>query len=188
MNNLPIDRATFESAKTALLKINPFLESFNTLVVSNYFTEESDIKMLIAIDDWITSHSSIFKAIYDAGLLQYENRPKALINACHTKYDANQKEINLLNNASERLIDRHNEKVIALQKQSFTEHEISQILPFPEAEIRANAAKLASLTDESKSLWAFANDIPRFNSSLLVGIELGHYLVSAEYQLAQKSA
>ncbi len=187
MNNLPIDRATFESAKTALLKINPFLESFNTLVVSNYFTEESDIKMLIAIDDWITSHSSIFKAIYETGLLQYENRPQALISACFAKFYANQKEINSLNITSARYIDRHNEKVIALQKQGFTEHEISQILPFPEEEMRANAGKLATLTAESKSLWAFTNDAPRFDLALIEGIDLGYYLESEKYNLAQRA-
>jgi hypothetical protein len=188
MNNLPIDRATFEEAKTVLRTTTPFIESLNTLVASNHFTEELDIKMLIAIDDWITAHSNKFTAIYETGLLQYENRHQALISACFAKFYANQKEINSLNITSARYIDRHNEKVIALQKQSFTEHEISQILPFPEAEIRANAGKLAALTAESKSLWTFTNDAPRFDLALIEGIDLGYYLESEKYNLAQRAA
>lgn len=188
MNNLPIDRATFEEAKTVLRTTNPFIESLNTLVASNHFTEELDIKMLITIDEWITAHSNKFKAIYETGLLQYENRPQALISACFAKFYANQKEINSLNITSARYIDRHNEKVIALQKQNFSEHEISQILPFPEQEIRANSGKLAALTAESKSLWAFANDAPRFDSGLLVGVELGYHLESEKYNLSNKAA
>ncbi|MEI6147357.1 MAG: hypothetical protein WCP66_13140 [Methylococcales bacterium] len=188
MNKLPIDRATFEEAKTALQKLNPFIESLNQLVASNYFSEEVDIKILAEINDWTTSHSTKFTAIFETGLSQYENRPVALISACFRKHEDNQKEIALLNRTSKSLTDRHNEKVVELQKKNFSEHEINQILPFPEAEIRANAAKLAALTSESKSLWEFANDAPRFDPALLVGIELGYYLVSAEYQLAQKSA
>jgi len=185
--NTAIDRATFEGAKTVLRTTNPFIESLNQLVGSNHFTEEVDIKMLIEIDYWITAHSNKFTAIYETGLLQYENRPQALISACFAKFYANQKEINSLNITSARYIDRHNEKVIALQKQGFTEHEISQILPFPEEEMRANAGKLATLTAESKSLWAFTNDAPRFDLALIEGIDLGYYLESEKYNLAQRA-
>jgi hypothetical protein len=188
MNNLPVDREIFEQAKTVLRTTNPFIESLNTLVASNHFTEESDIKMLIAIDDWITAHSNKFKAIYETGLLQYENRPQAHITACFRKHEANQREINLLNRASESLIDRHNEKALVLQKQGFTELQIIQILPFPEEEVRANAGKLTTLTAESKSLWAFTNDAPRFNLALIEGIDLGYYLESEKYNLANRAA
>ena len=188
MNKLPIDRATFEEAKTALQKLNPFIESLNQLVASNYFSEEVDIKILAEINDWTTSHSTKFTAIYETGLSQYENRPQALISACFAKFYANQKEINSLNITSARYIDRHHYKVLELQKKNFSEHEINQILPFPETEIRANAAKLAALTSESECLWAFSNDCPRFDSALLAGVELGYYLESAEYQLAQRAA
>ena len=188
MNKLPIDRATFEEAKTALQKLNPFIESLNQLVASYYFSEEVDIKILAEINDWTTSHSTKFTAIYETGLSQYENRPQALISACFRKHEANQKEIALLNRTSKSLIDRHNEKVVELQKQNFTEHEISQILPFPEAEIRANSGKLAALTAESKSLWEFANDSPRFDPALLAGVELGYHLESEKYNLSKKAA
>jgi hypothetical protein len=187
MNNLPVDRATFEEAKAVLRTTNPFIESLNTLVASNLFTEESDIKMLIAMDDWITGHSNKSKAIYDTGLLQYENRDQAKITACFRKYEANQREINLLNRASERLIDRHNGQVLVLQKQGFTELQIIQILPFPEEEVRSNAGKLNTLTTESKSLGAFTFDAPRFDLALIADIDLGYYLEAAEYQLAQRA-
>jgi hypothetical protein len=185
--NTAIDRATFEEAKAVLRTTNPFIESLNTLVASKHFTEEVDIKMLSEMDNWITAHSNKSKAIYDTGLLQYENRPQAHITACFRKHEANQREINLLNRASERLIDRHNEKVISLKKENFSDHEISQILPFPEAEIRANAGKLATLTAESKALWAFSEDAPRFDLALIADIDLGYYLEAAEYQLAQRA-
>ena len=188
MNKLPIDRATFEEAKTALQKLNPFIESLNQLVASNLFTEEVDIKMLSEMDNWITAHSNKFTAIYETGLSQYENRPVALISACFRKHESNQKEIALLNLRSKSLIDCHNDKVVELQKKNFSEHEISQILPFPEAEIRANAGKLAALTAESKSLWAFADDAPRFDPALLVGVELGYHLESEKYNLANRAA
>ena len=188
MNNLPIDRATFEEAKAVLRTTNPFIESLNQLAGSNHFTEESDTKMLIAMNDWITAHSNKSKAIYETGLLQYENRPQAHITACFRKHEANQREIDLLDRASESLINRHNEKALVLQKQGFTELEIEKVLPSPEAEIRANAGKLAVLTAESKALWALTNDAPRFDLALIEGIDLGYYLESAEYQLAQRAA
>lgn len=188
MNNLPIDRATFEEAKTVLRTTTPFIESLNTLVASNHFTEELDIKMLIAIDDWITAHSNKFTAIYETGLAQYENRPQAHITACFRKHEANQREINLLNRASESLIDRHNEKALVLQKQGFTELQVKKILPFPEEEVRANAGRLANLTAESKSLWAFSDDAPRFDLGLIQGVDISGYLEAAEHQLSRRTA
>lgn len=187
MNNLPIDRATFEESKTALQKLNPFIESLNQLVASNYFVEAIDIKILAEINDWTTSHSTKFTAIFEKGLSQYENRPVALISACFRKHESNQKEIALLNLRSKSLIDCHNDKVVELQKKNFSEHEISQILPFPEQEIRANSGKLAALTAESKSLWAFANDAPRFDPALLVGVEFGYHLEAEKYNLANRA-
>jgi hypothetical protein len=187
MNNLPIDRATFEEAKTVLRTTNPFIESLNTLVASNHFTEELDIKMLIAIDDWITAHSNKFKTIYETGLLQYENRPQAHITACFRKHEANQSQINLLNNTSKRLIDRHNEKVLVLQKQGFTELQIIQILPSPEEEVRANAGRLAALTAESKTLWDFTNSAPKFDISQISHLDISGYLEMAESQLKQRA-
>jgi hypothetical protein len=186
--NTIIDRDMFEEAKTALRTTNPFLESLNTLVASNHFTEELDIKMLIAMNDWITGHSNKFTAIYETGLLQYESRPQAHITACFRKYEANQREINLLNRASERLIDRHNGQVLVLQKQGFTELQVKQILPFPDCEVRSNAGRLTVLNAESKKLGDFTHDAPRFDLALIEGIDLGYYLVAAQYDFDRKKA
>ena len=186
MNKLPIDRAQFDLAKAELLKINPCLDAISILVADNCFTDD-DKKRLADFQSWLSSHASTSQDVYDSGQFQYENRPQALISACFRKHESNQKEIALLNLRSKNLIDRHNEKVVELQKKNFSVHEISQILPYPEAEIRANAAKLASLTSESKSLWAFANDTPRFDPALLVGVELGYHLESEKYNLSKRA-
>ncbi len=186
MNKLPIDRSQFDLAKDELIKINPCLDAISILVADNCFTD-SDKKRLADFQSWLLCLASKSKDIYDAGQKQYQDRPQALISACFAKFYANQKEINSLNITSARYIDRHKEKVLELQKKNFSEHEINQILPFPETEIRANAAKLAALTSESECLWAFSNDCPRFDPALLVGVELGYHLESEKYKLAQRA-
>ena len=187
MNKLPIDRAQFDLAKDELIKINPCLDAISILVADNCFTDD-DKKRLVDFQCWLSSHAIKSKSVYDTGILQYENRPQALISACFRKHESNQKEIALLNRTSKSLIDRHNEKVVELQKKNFSEHEISQILPFPEQEVRSNAGKLAALTAESRSLWAFSNDCPRFDSALLVGVELGYHLEIEKYNLSNRAA
>lgn len=187
MTTLPINRAQFDAAKNTLIQMNPCLDAVMSLAANNFFTD-MDAKYLTDFQGWLSNHAADAKNIYDTGLIQYENRPQAHITACFRKDEANQSEINLLNNTSKRLIDRHNEKVLLLQKQGFTEIEIEKVLPSPEAEIRANAGKIAALTAESKSLWAFTNDAPCFDLALIEGIDLGYYLESAEYQLAQRAA
>ena len=37
------------------------------------------------------------------------------------------------------------------------------------------------------TLWEFANDAPRFDPALLVGVELGYHLESEKYKLAQRA-
>jgi hypothetical protein len=187
MTTSPINRAQFDAARNILIQINPCLDAVMSLAANNCFTD-MDAKYLTDFQGWLSNHAADAKNIYDTGLIQYENRPQAHITACYRKYEANQSEINLLNRASESLINRHSEKVLLLQKQGFTELEIEKVLPSPEAEIRANAGKIAALTAESKSLWAFTNDAPRFDLALIEDIDLGYYLESEKYKLANRAA
>jgi len=187
MTTSPINRAQFDAARNILIQTSPCIDAVMSLAADNCFTD-MDAKYLADFQGWLSSHAADAKKIYDTGLIQYENRPQACITACFRKHEANQREIDLLDRASESLINRHNEKALVLQKQGFTELEIEKVLPSPEAEIRANAGKLAVLTAESKALWALTNDAPRFDLALIEGIDLGYYLESAEYQLAQRAA
>ena len=187
MNKLPIDRAQFDLAKAELIKINPCLDAISILVDDNCFTE-ADKKRLVDFQGWLSSHASKSKNIYDTGLLQYENRPQAMIRAAFALADNLRNQIERLKIANSGLLARHIEKTDALIKQKFSTEEIEKILPPPNQLTESNDELAATLQDEFNRLWTFANDAPRFDASKISDIDLGGFLTTAEFQLSQKTA
>ena len=187
MTTLPINRAQFDAARNTLNQLNPCLDATNALAANNSLTDV-DAKYLTDFQSWLSNHAAESQAIYDTGLLQYENRPQAMIRAAFALAENLRKEINLLEKASASLLARHIEKSEALAKQKFSPAEILKILPPPNQLTESNAELSATLQDKADRLWRFATDAPRFDASKISDIDLGGYLTAAEYQFSVKAA
>ena len=188
MNKLPIiDRAQFDLAKDELIKINPCLDAITILVNDNSFKDD-DKKRLADYQCWLLSLASKSKDVYDTGQKQYQDRPQAMIRAAFAMADNLRNQIERLKITNSSLLARHIEKTDALIKQKFSPAEILKILPPPNQLTESNIELAATLQDKHDRLYKFASDTPRYDSSKISDIDLGGYLVTAEYDLARRSA
>lgn len=182
-----IDRATYDVATTQLIKINPCIDAVNALVNDNLFTDD-DKKRLADVQSWLLSLASKSQSVYDAGQLQYLNRPQIMIRAAFALADNLRNQIALLEKTNSSLLARHVEKTDALIKQKFSPAEILKILPPLDLQAQSNTELAATLQDKHDRLYRFATDAPRFDASKISDIDLGGFLEMAEAQLKQRAA
>ncbi len=181
-----INNEQFNLAKANLHKVTPALESLHKLEADNYFTEPADLKKLAEFEGWLSGCAAALVATVNAGIAQYNNRPQDLITSALLRANDIKTELNLLRINGSSLVDNHAEKTAALMKQKFSADEIAVILPYPTDQIEGNAALLLTLQDQHDRLVEFANDSPRYDVSMIEGIDLGYHLIRAEYHSAQK--